>query len=186
MEAFGAFLQKLLDNILEIIPFFVTMSYEKSVRWWMGRNPEELGPGIHGKVPWLHHYANLATVDDVLDLPIQSVITKDKKLVCFRAKIGYRVVNVVDHFCNVQDFQTSTIGIATAHLAKRVREETLADLEEDLSKLERSAKGTLETRMKDWGTEITWVGFTDFAEVPTQMRIFGIGEHVQPPPIEYN
>ena len=64
-----------------------------------------------------------------------------------------------------------------AHLAKRVREKELAELITDLKKLEDSLEGTLTTQFKNWGTEVEWVGFTDFAEVPTQFRVFGIGDH---------
>ena len=58
------------------------------------------------------------------------------------------------------------------HLAKRIRGMTLQDLTDDLAKLETSCKNTLTTKLKDWGTEVTDVGFIDFAEVPTQIRIF--------------
>ena len=120
----------------------------------------------------MHQYEAYEIVDDVIDLPVQSVITKDKKLVCFKVNIGYRIVDVVAHGCGVQDFVESTAGLAMTHLAQRVRELTLVDLEADLKVLEKSLEGTLTTRMKKWGTEVFNVGFTDFAEVPQQMRIF--------------
>ena len=60
------------------------------------------------------------------------------------------------------------------HLSKRVRESSLEELEkpEGLKKLEESLKGTLNTKMRRWGTEIIDVGFTDFVPVPRALRLF--------------
>jgi len=137
-------------------------------------------PGFWCKIWIVHSVEVIPVVDDVIELPTQSVITKDEKLVCFSANIGYRITNVVNHFCGVTDFTTATVGIAMTHLAQRVREKTLAELTIDLKKLEGSLENTLTTRVKDWGTEIWSVGFTNFAEVPSQLRIFGIGDQRSP------
>ena len=126
----------------------------------------------------------LNVVDEVIDLPVQSIITADEKLVCFSVNIGFRIVDPVKHYCSVQDFHESTIGLAMVHLAKKVRERELKELVQDLTKIERSLEGTLTTRFRDWGTEVFSVGFTDFAEVPTQLRIFAdaSGRHYVPMP----
>lgn len=166
----------LFQNFMELMPFYIVHSYESSVRWTWGKKPRELGPGIHLRCYLMHSVQTVITVDDVIALPTQSVITKDEKLVCFKASFGYRVKDPVAHLCNVTDFIDSTREIAMQHLAKRVREKTLAEMVEDLNTLEKSLRGTLETKFKDWGTEITMVGFTDFAEVPTQVRLFQDGK----------
>lgn len=167
----------ILNNLASLLPFLIVRSYQRGVRWKLGRNPKELLPGLRWKL-WFYHQVELFDVpDEVLDLPVQSVVTKDEKLVCFSVNIGFRIVDVVSHACNVHDFLDSTAGIAMTHLAKRVREKTLSELVSDLKDLEKSLEGTLTTRMKHWGTEVFSVGFTNFAEVPRQMRIFLGGEH---------
>ncbi len=177
METFGAFLQKIFDNIVELIPFFFTRSYEKSVRWWLGKHPEALDDGIHVKVPWLHQVETIGVVDDVLELPIQSVMTKDRKLLCFSASIGYSITDPVKHFCAVQEFGTSVAGLTRAHLAEWVGSLTLDELCNDRELLLKKLRSSLHAELKDWGTRVRWVGFTNFAEVPTQVRMFGIGDH---------
>ena len=166
--------EMILQNLMSLLPFVIVKSYQAGIRWTLGRNPIELKPGPHWKI-WLLHSATVYELcDDVVDLPVQSVITKDEKLVCFSVNIGYRIVDVVAHGCNVQDFVESTAGLAMTHLAQRVREMDLNELTASggLKKLESSLEGTLTTRMKRWGTEVFSVGFTNFAEVPRQMRIF--------------
>jgi regulator of protease activity HflC (stomatin/prohibitin superfamily) len=162
----------ILSNIAELMPFVIVQSYEEGVRQTVGKNPKKLSPGFHWRIWLLHQVTVLPVVDDVLMLPTQSVITKDGKLVCFKGSIGYRVRDIVKHVCNVVDFSESTTARAMQHLAKKVRDKELAELIADLTPLEKSLEGTLETKLKDWGTEVFSVGFTDFAEVPTQVRLF--------------
>jgi regulator of protease activity HflC (stomatin/prohibitin superfamily) len=168
------FISLIFQNLLQLLPIVIVKTYERGVRWRWGKSPKELEPGVHLRI-WLYHFVDVyAVVDDVIELPIQTVITKDEKLVCFSANIGYRVVDVVKHM-NVQDFTEATKGLAMTHLAKRVRSLTLVELVSDLSKLERSLRGTLTNKYSAWGTEVYNVGFTNFAEVPQQIRVFTDG-----------
>lgn len=167
------FITIIFNNLMALMPFVIVRSYQSGVRWRFGTRPVALAPGLHFKI-WVYHQVEISDVtDEFIELPIQSVITKDNKLVCFSANIGYRISDIVKHWENVQDFVASTHGAAMTHLAKRVRESDLAALEADLKKLEDSLKGTLSTKFKDWGTEVFAVGFTNFAEVSRQYRFFG-------------
>lgn len=167
--------QGLFENLAELLPVKIVKSYERGVKWTLGRNPTLLDPGPHFRL-WFYHSIETAVVaDDVIELPIQSVITKDEKLVVFKAIIGFRIEDVVKHFTNVTDFRESTIGLSMTHLAKRIRNTILSEVVGDLTKIETSLTNTLTTKFKDWGTLVNFVGFSDFAEVPTQIRIFGEG-----------
>jgi len=167
-------IEMILQNLMSLFPFVVVKSYQEGIRWTLGRNPKALKPGPHWKIWIFHSVAVYDCCDDTINLPVQSVITKDEKLLCFSVNIGFRIVDVVAHGTQVQDFTESTSGLAMTHLAQRVREKELKDLvaEGGLRDLEKSLEGTITTRMKRWGTEVFSVGFTNFAEVPRQMRIF--------------
>jgi regulator of protease activity HflC (stomatin/prohibitin superfamily) len=160
---------------MALFPFVIVRQYQRGVRWQFGRNAFELAPGFHWKL-WLFHQVEISDItDEAIELPIQSIITKDEKLVCFSVNICFRITDIVAHWNTVQDFRESTKALAMTHLARRVRSSTLSDLVTDLAKLERSLEGTLSTRFKDWGTTVFSVGFTNFAEVPRQIRIFTDG-----------
>lgn len=167
-------IELILQNLAALLPFVIVRSYQEGIRWTLGTRPKALKPGFRWKL-WFFHSVDVYDVcDEVIDLPVQSVITKDGILVCFSANIGYRIVDVVAHGTQVQDFVESTAGLAMTHLAQRVRERDLKELTapDGLKQLEKSLEGTLTTRMKRWGTEVFSIGFTNFAEVPRQMRIF--------------
>lgn len=176
----GTFVELIFQNLMALLPFTIVRSYQRGVRWQFGRNPIALEPGPHWKI-WFYHQIEISDVtDEFIELPIQSVVTKDEKLVCFSANVGYRIADIVKHWENVQDFVETTHAAAMTHLAQRVRELTLAELVGDLRKLEKSLEGTLETKFKSWGTEVFAVGFTNFAEVPRQMRLFIDGKQPLP------
>jgi regulator of protease activity HflC (stomatin/prohibitin superfamily) len=181
------FIAALLNNLMVLMPFIIVRSYEMGVRWTLGRDPQACKPGFHWKM-WLYHQAEISEVqDEFIELPIQSVITQDKKLVCFSVNVGYRICDIVLHWDNVQDFTASIHGAAMTHLAERVRKSTLEELESDegLGKLENSLKGTLTTRFKRWGAEVYSVGFTNFAEVSRQYRFFGDSGRVGPKMVDH-
>ena len=170
----GTVVEHVFANIEKMLPFQILKSYQMGVRWTLGKNPIALDPGPHWRIPLWHSISVHDVVDEVVNLPTQSVITKDKKTVCFSVNISFRIADIVAHECNVQDFLESTTGAAMIHLSKRVREKTLEELEtpEGLKELEVSLKATLTTKMKRWGTEIIDIGFTDFVPVPRMLRIF--------------
>ena len=161
-------------NLEKLLPFTILTSYQQGVRWTLGRNPTLLKPGPRWRLPFFHSVSVHDVVDEVMNLPTQSVITKDNKTVCFSVNIAFRISDIVAHECNVQDFNESLAGAAMTHLAKRVREATLAELEtpEGLKKLEESLSRTLTTKVKRWGVEIIDVGFTDFVPQPRMIRLF--------------
>lgn len=162
----------ILNNLMALMPFRIVMSYETAVRWRFGKNPKPLDPGFHWCFWIIHQVEAVPAVEDVFNLPTQSVVTADGQTICFSANIGIRVTDPVAHFCNVQDFKASTEGLAMTHLAQRVRSARYEDLVADLKALETSLRGTLETRLRKWGTEVTSVGFTDFVPTRQQMRLF--------------
>jgi regulator of protease activity HflC (stomatin/prohibitin superfamily) len=170
----GTVVEHIFANFEKLLPFQILKSYEMGVRWTWGRNPRQLGPGPHWRLPLLHSILAYDIVDEVMNLPTQSVITKDGKAVCFSVNIAFRIADIVKHACSVQDFNESTAGAAMIHLAKKVRERDLAELEtaEGLGKLEKSLRDTLTTKMHRWGTEIVDVGFTDFVASPRMIRLF--------------
>lgn len=161
-------------NLQALMPFRILKSFQQGVRWTWGKNPKPLGPGPHLCLPVLHSMSVHDVVDEVLNLPTQSVVTKDGHPICFSVNIAFRIADIVAHECNVQDFIESTAGAAMTHLSKQMRKKTLDELmaPDALTKMEDSLKGTLTTKMRRWGTEIIDVGFTDFVPRPRALRLF--------------
>lgn len=170
METISNIVQALANNIMELMPFLIIKSYERGVRWTWGQNPIELLPGLHLRIWLMHSVETGSVVDNAIHLPHQTVTCEaNGKVYHYRLNMGYRITDIVKHYCNVNNFKEVTMAIAMRHVAKRIRKEP----PDDLTKLEKSLETTLTTQFKDWGTDVFAVGFTDFAEVETRMRLFG-------------
>lgn len=162
----------LTNNLLAFIPCVIIHSYERGIRFWKGRDVEELGPGLHWFVPFLGSIHVVYVVPEVINLPTQSLTTNDDHHISFSANIEFEVVDARAMFCGVQDFQHSLTNMAMNHLAQRVRDWSWMELREGQKKLESSMKDTLTTKVKKWGVNILSVGITDLVETQTY-RVFG-------------
>lgn len=162
--------EAILANLMTLMPFRIIRFYQHGVRSTWGKSPKALKPGLRASIWLMHEVITVPNTMTVIDLPTQTIITKDKKTLCFSVNIGLVVTDPVAYFGGVHDFDESTKGLAMIHLAKKVGALTLEEFVESKEALEKSLKGTLETLWKPWGTECTHVGFTDYAETTNVVR----------------
>lgn len=153
-------------------PLRVVRSYQQGVRFWWGRDTKELGPGVYAFLPFFGDIEIVTVVPDVLDMGVHSITTTDNRKVTFSANIAYEIVSARLMWTKVQDFETSLQRIAEGHLATKIRDWSYDDLITGQKELERSLRGTLETRAKKWGVLVIDVWITDLVECK-QFRLFG-------------
>lgn len=169
----AALVEILLSNLWPLLPFRIVRQDEWGARWkkW-GTVGEALGPGIHWVLYFFHPFEKCSRGEGMLDLPTQSVVTVDDAAVCYSANIGWRIVDPVAYFVEVDNVADSLTALAATHLAKNVRKRKYSEVVRQLDKLEASLRLTLQTQAKKWGVEITRVGFTDFVQVEQNIRLF--------------
>lgn len=169
--------QWIWDMLNTFAPWIIIKSYERGCRWTLGKNPQVVGPGFVWNIWVVHEIETVSVVPQYIKLPVQSVTTSDGEPVCFSVGIGFQVEDPVQHFCNVTDFDESLSTISEIHLAKRVREQSYKETSDEkvsgLKELESSLKNTLTTKVRNWGTRIIEVGFSNFSHVNLQFRGFG-------------
>jgi regulator of protease activity HflC (stomatin/prohibitin superfamily) len=172
-----SWIDALVENVAAIVrwlsPVFVTRSYEAGVVFRVGIPVRAVGGGLRWKWPCgIEEVDTVQLVEQVRNLLSQSVTTRDNRAVTFSVNLVYKVVDPTLHLVAVGNFATSLDGLSMTHLAKRVREMQWEEFLVGQDELERSLKGTLSTRLKDWGAEITRVGFTDAVQART-FRLYG-------------
>lgn len=160
------------QNIAALVPFKIVRSYQRAVRFWLGKPGKELGQGFWWTIPGLLTIEVVDVRDDTANLPTQSVTTSDGKSVTFSANVRFSITDAVAYVTTVQQFDFSLTNIAMSHLAKRVRDNTLSDLLAEQRQLESSLRDTMTTRAKRWGVTIHEVGLTDLTCAKT-MRFYG-------------
>ena len=167
----GDIVGRIIDFIIELKGFVVIRCYERGVRFRNGRVTEgQLVPGVFFYVPLLWSIEVVPIVEDVIDLPTQSITTADGKMVSFSANISFTVEDAVLLYTEVQDFGENLSRVACGHLAMRVREWSWEELQSSQRKLESSLRDTLTTRVKGWGVRILECRLTDCVQAK-QIRL---------------
>jgi regulator of protease activity HflC (stomatin/prohibitin superfamily) len=169
----GDLIRAIVEIIKYLWPIRVVKSYERGVRFIGGMEPRELKPGIYWHVPFFMSIDTLAIVQDVVDLDIQAITTKDGKSVVISANVAFRITDAVAHWTSVQDFAENFPRMACRHVSAKAREWTWDELLAHQKDLEKSLRETLNTRMArlGWGAEIDDVGLTDLV-LARQWRMF--------------
>jgi regulator of protease activity HflC (stomatin/prohibitin superfamily) len=158
------FIESILSRLEQLWPFVRVKTYQRGVRFRGGKAPVELQPGVHFAIWWFDEVLIVDVTSQPINLPTQSITTKDGVPVSFSANVIYRVTDPVTMLTAVSDFDDSVTAIAMNHLAKRVREQSMDELRTGQDALEKSLEGTLHTRVKKWGVEIEAVGLTDLVQ----------------------
>lgn len=173
----AAIVEILLSNLWPLLPFRVIRSDEWGVRWhkW-GTVGEPLKPGFHWVLYFFHPFERVSRGVGMIDLPTQSSVTADDYAVCYSANIGWRVVDPVAYFVEVDNVEHAVSALAAKFLAKTVRKQRYIETVKELDKLETACKAAIQRACKPWGVEITTLGFTDFVPSSQQVRLFQDGE----------
>jgi regulator of protease activity HflC (stomatin/prohibitin superfamily) len=132
---------------------------------------ELLKPGIRSEVWFYQEIFEGSVVQQVIQLPTQSVTTEDGVSVTFDATITFEVVDLVQKVTQVHDFDHSLINLAMMHLSAKVREVTWEFLRSHQAGLERNLRRSLDTKVAPWGVKIIKVGLTGMVQA-RQYRIY--------------
>lgn len=178
-----AFFENLWNFLKELQPLRIVYSFEQGVYFrngqisrWAPEMPEmALPPNVYAVIPFFDDIEKVNIQEDTIDLPMQSITTKDGKPITMSWNVEFQVVDAVRHFMAVQDFGENLPRKAARHIASKVREWTMDELLRSQKKLEESLTGTLQTATKDWGVKILKVGLTDLVQAKPYRFIGGIG-----------
>ena len=128
-------------------------------------------PGLVWLVPGFWQYEAQPVTLRYVDLPNQSVTTKDGTVLALSVNIAYRVVDLRAALCEVDDFVDSMAGLSMGHIHTRVSEWDRVAVMSERRALERSVLATLQGRAGPWGIAVEDVRLTDCA--PTRVyRLF--------------
>ncbi len=129
--------------IIVVIVVFLYLSvrivrqYERMVVFRLGTTNEDLvrGPGLRFLIPFVDRPIKVDMRENFIEVPSQTVITRDNAPVDIDFLIYWRIVGAMDSIVNVGNFQGALQGIATTTLRAVAGDMMLDDV---LSKRTRS------------------------------------------------
>ncbi len=144
----------ILVIIYLILAIRIVRPYQKGVVERLGKYRKTSDPGFHLIIPFVDRMTRVDMRENVVEVPPQSVITKDNVEVTVDAVIYYAPVDAVKLIYNVTNFYLAATKLAQTNLRNVVGEmqldETLTSREIINSKL----RDILYTATADWGVNV--------------------------------
>lgn len=166
---FDRLISFLIDILADLKPFYVLNEYEQGVRLRLGKYHRTLHKGIHWKVPFIDEIISHHTVWTTINLPPQSLITKDEKNIVVCAVIKFRVTDIKTFLLEVYDTIDAICDMSQSAVKKTIMAKTWdecksEELDNDISKKARN-------EAKKWGIEIAQITLIDLAQIRS-LRLF--------------
>jgi len=146
----------------------VLREYERAVRFRLGRYVGIKGPGLFFIVPILDKLMKVDLRTLTLDVPKQSVVTRDNVSVSVDAVVYMRVVNPNDAIMKVERYITATSLLAQTTLRDVLGQRDLDELLTKRDELNMSIQKILDKATDDWGIKVSSVTIRDVS-LPEEM-----------------
>lgn len=155
IQAIASFLRGL--KVFHIVP-----PDEEGVRTTGGRIDRRLEPGVHPVWPIIGAVYTLPSVEQQLDLRMQSLTTADGRSVGVSFLVNYRVIDVIKAMYRAENVNDRLEHVVMAVAARAVGDRDWLSLTDEIDELENEVRQGVDHRMTWYGLEITDTHLNDF------------------------
>ncbi|MBU4222121.1 MAG: slipin family protein [Euryarchaeota archaeon] len=148
----------------------VVREYERVVIFRMGRLIGVKGPGIFLIIPIIDSIVKVDLRIVTIDVPKQTIITKDNVTVDVDAVIYYRVVEPQNAITKVENFWVATSMLGQTTLRDIIGQIDLDDLLSKRDELNKKLQVVLDEATDPWGIKISAVTLRDVSLPDSMMR----------------
>jgi regulator of protease activity HflC (stomatin/prohibitin superfamily) len=154
---------------LGVLSVKVTPQYERAVIFRLGKLGELKGPGIFGIIPFVDKIVRVDLRIRQLDVPKQTIVTRDNISVDVDAIIYYHVTDANRAIVEVEDFEAATALIAQTTLRDVLGQNELDTILSARDTLNQEIQGALEIVTGPWGIQVDIVTIRDIS-LPENMQ----------------
>jgi regulator of protease activity HflC (stomatin/prohibitin superfamily) len=147
----------------------ILREYERAVVFRLGRLLGERGPGLVLLIPGIDRMVRVGLRTVTLDIPPQSVITRDNVPAKVNAVCYFRVIDAARAVVEVEHFLQATSQIAQTTLRSVLGKADLDHLLGEREKLNEALQHIVDDHTDPWGIKVTTVEIKD-VEIPTAMQ----------------
>jgi len=144
-----------------VSPFFVVKQYEYGIYEFLGRYKRPARPGLRFMIPFLHTVRIRDVREHTMDIPSQSVITKDNVEIVVDGIIWARPKaddeNVQKSFYNIDSWKNGVMELAMTNLRQEFGNQTLDESLISREKISANLQSNLDTLTNDWGIHVSKV-----------------------------
>lgn len=150
--------------VLAVVVFLIAATGIKIIRPWqkglverLGRYQRTADAGLTIIIPFLEKLIKVDMREQVVDVPPQSVITKDNVVVEVDAVVYYEVTDPVKVTYNVANFYTAATKLAQTNLRNLVGDLALDESLTSREVINTKLRQILDDATDKWGTKVTRV-----------------------------
>ena len=159
-----SWLSQLIEKLFCWVPrIWLIGPDEGGVRETCGKWYRAIAPGWYIYWPVLQKCISITVTPQVINLPNQSMMTKDRHIIAISGAIEYSIPNAEKAILCVRDFDTSLRNLAMGTIARYLNRKSYEECGE-LGGLEREVLGALRRKVDEWGLSIIKFWITDFVE----------------------
>ncbi|GJQ15837.1 hypothetical protein GpartN1_g7628.t1 [Galdieria partita] len=156
-----------------LFPFrvVVVQQYERALRFRLGRMVQIVPPGVYYAVPLVDTFRKVDLRVRTVEVPRQSVITRDGVSCSVDAVIYYSVVNAAAAICNVASYANSTFLLGQTTLRSVLGQVDLDTLLAKRDQIGEEMRKVLDKETESWGIRVSNVEIRDVV-LPSDMIRF--------------
>ena len=149
----------------------VLREYERAIVFRLGRARQKaLGPGVVLMLPFGIDRANVVdTRTKVIQIPPQEVITRDNISIAVDAVVYVEISSPMDAILRVEQYLPATLQLAATTLRSIIGRMELDEVLAKRAEINTEVQEILETRVEQWGVDITAVEIKDIS-LPAEMK----------------
>jgi regulator of protease activity HflC (stomatin/prohibitin superfamily) len=146
----------------------IVRQYERMVIFRLGRTDEHLvrEPGLRFLIPFIDRPVKVDIRENFIEVPSQTVITRDNAPVAIDFLIYWRIVDPLSSLINVADFAGALQGVATTTLRAVVGDMLLDDVLSKRDQVNDVLRVKLGEQTERWGGKVTTVEIRELVPPP--------------------
>ena len=160
----------LLMALILIFSVKITRQYERAVVFRLGKLLGEKGPGIFFIVPIVDRIVKVDLRVRELDVPRQTVISRDNVSIDVDAVIYYKVIDSCKAIVEVENYEAATALLAQTTLRDVLGQNELDTILSDRDDLNKRTKEILDSITEPWGMHVVMVTMRDVSLPENMLR----------------
>ncbi|MFA6007106.1 MAG: SPFH domain-containing protein [Candidatus Shapirobacteria bacterium] len=166
----------MITGIISVIVVFLLLKsivvvnqYERGIVLTLGTYSYTLGPGLKLVVPIFQRVIKVDIRINTIDIPQQSIITRDNVSVGVNGVVYFQVIKAEDAVLKVRDFTYAMSQYAQTALRDVIGSVELDQLLTDRQKISDEIQKIVDSETADWGLDVTGIRLQDIT-VPDNMK----------------
>lgn len=158
-----------LSLIKDILPFSIVSQWSEGIFLRLGKFHRIVKPGFRLKIPFVDEFHEAVVITRTVNVPTQSLTTKDKRQIVTKAVVKYHIIDVKAFILEIYDAKDAILDTAQAIIKEQISERNWEECTD--KEMDKRIASKLRTEVKKWGIEIEKVTLTDIGLI-SSIRLF--------------